>query len=252
MAQPRNRNRVNATGRNLTSRFVRLDYRMLNSNAYRSLSPNARSLLVELAMLYNGENNGSLYLSVRDAAHRMGLADTTAASRAFDELLALGFVELAQMSHFSVKASETSRARCWRLTWEAGPGRKGPTMQFRECEPEPRTPARKRMERGQRALKTYRKARVSGRLPVWDSDTATPFRPEWWARAASDFDTRKLVNGSFAPIARVRDSTAHIATPWGVGAASLSIGWWQTDWTPKIAELAFASALAQFERDAAA
>ena len=72
MGKRRNRNRVNATGRNNTSRFVRLDYRILNSNAYRSLSPNARSLLVELVMLYNGENNGSLYLSVRDAARAAG------------------------------------------------------------------------------------------------------------------------------------------------------------------------------------
>jgi hypothetical protein len=153
MGKRRNRNRVNATGRNNTSRFVRLDYRLLNSNAYRSLSPNARSLLVDLLMLYNGENNGSLYLGVRDAAHRMGVADLTAASRAFDDLVALGFTELTQEAHFTVKASETSRARCWRLTWEAGPGRKAPSWDFLEREPEPQTTARKRMERGLRALK---------------------------------------------------------------------------------------------------
>lgn len=190
MPRRRNRNRVDATGRNLTSRFVRLDYRMLNGNAYRSLNPNARSLLVELAMLYNGENNGSLYLSVRDAAHGMGVADTTAASRAFDDLLALGLIELAQASHFSIKASETSRARCWRLTWEAGPGRKLPVIESWQREPDPRTAARKRMERGQRALKAYRKARDRGRLPVWDSDTVDTFRPEWQAGAVSDCNTQ--------------------------------------------------------------
>ena len=126
MARLRNRNKVNATGRNPTSRFARLDFRLLHSNAYRSLSPNARSLLVELVSLHNGDNNGSLYLSVRDGAHRMGVADLTAATRAFDDLRALGFIELTQDAHFGVKAAEKSRARCWRLTWEAGPGAQRP------------------------------------------------------------------------------------------------------------------------------
>lgn len=244
MGKRRNHNRVNATGRNNTSRFVRLDYRILNSNAYRSLSPNARSLLVDLVMLYNGENNGSLYLSVRDAAHRMGVADLTAASRAFDDLVALGFIELAQEAHFKVKASETSRARCWRLTWEAGPGRKAPSSEFMEREPAPQTPARKRMERGLRALKAFRKARDLGRLPVWDSDTLSPFRPEMPAASVLDSNMSNAGNGRFSPIPCVRDSATHIATPWGEGVRGSLMGWWQPDWTPQLAAFAFASALA--------
>jgi len=86
VANFRKRGKPNAKGRRDTSRFVRLDYRLLHSPAYRSLTPNARSLLIELNMLYNGENNGSLYLGVQDAAYRMGLSDHHAASRAFDEL----------------------------------------------------------------------------------------------------------------------------------------------------------------------
>jgi hypothetical protein len=167
----RRRNRPNATGRNDTSRFVRLDYRLLHSNAYRSLTPNARTLLIELAMLYNGENNGSLYLGVQDAAHRMGLSDHHAAGRAFDELRLRGFIEMTQDAHFEVKASETSRARTWRLTCFPGPGRKMADWAFMECEPEPQTAERRRMERGQRALKSYRKARDLNKLPVVDSTT---------------------------------------------------------------------------------
>src|SRR3546814_5807606 len=45
-------------GRSPTSRFTRLDHRLLTTPAYRALSPNARSLLVELAMMENGKNNG--------------------------------------------------------------------------------------------------------------------------------------------------------------------------------------------------
>lgn len=170
MAQKRNRRRVNATGRNPTTRFVRLDHRMLTSNAYRALSPQSRSLLIEIIMLFNGSNNGSLYLSVRDAADRMGIADLNAATKAFDQLTELGFIEMTKEAHFSVKASETSRARCWRLTWEAGPNRKAPNALFLTQEPASKTKARKRMEKGQRALKRYRQARDSNRLPVLEND----------------------------------------------------------------------------------
>lgn len=185
----RRNNKVNATGRNLTSRFVRIDHRILSSNAYRSLNPNDRSLLTELAMIENGQNNGSLYLSVRDAAARMGVADLTAASRSFDNLQILGFIEMTENAHFSIKASEKSRARCWRLTWLAGPGRKAPSWTFLEREPEPQTPARKRMERGQKALKTYRRDREAGRLPVLDSETPDTFLPRNASAAVWDTAT---------------------------------------------------------------
>lgn|GEM_PF-1241264 len=244
MGKHRNRNRVNATGRNNTSRFVRLDYRILRSNAYRSLSPNARSLLVELVMLYNGENNGSLYLSVRDAAHRMGIADLTAASRAFDDLIALGFIEMTQDAHFRVKASEASRARCWRLTWLVGPGRKAPSWTFEEREPEPQTPARKRMERGLMALKTFRKARDLGRLPVLDSETEAHCQPRMQAGTVQDSYTPIGQNGGFQPIRCVRDSATYIATPEGAGTTAVLIGWWQPDWGPLTAKWAFAAHLA--------
>lgn len=244
MAKPRRPKKPNATGRSDTSRFARLDHRLLNSNAYRSLTPNARSLLVELTMLDKGDNNGSLFLSVRDAAHRMGVADLTAASRAFDDLLALGFIELTQVSNFRVKASETSRARCWRLTWLVGPGRKAPSWAFLEREPDPQTPARKRMERGLRSLKAYRKARDQDRLPVLDSDTLSPFRPELPAAAVLDSDTPNLRNGGFQPKACVRDSATHTAVTMGRGAQCIPLGWWQPDWTPTMANLTFALALA--------
>src|SRR3546814_8378969 len=110
----------------LTSRFTRLDHRLLTTPAYRALSPNARSLLVELAMMENGKNNGSLFLSVRDAAHRMGVSDPKTAGAAFDELQDLGFVDMVADAHFAIKAGKGSRARVWRLTWPAVAGKQGP------------------------------------------------------------------------------------------------------------------------------
>ena len=234
MASRRNRNRVNATGRNVTSRFVRLDYRILNSNAYRALGPNDRSLLVELVMLYNSENNGSLYLSVRDAAHRMGVADLTTASRSFDTLQALGFIELTMPSEFRSGSSGKSRARCWRLTWLAGPGRKAPSCEFLEREPAAQMPARKRMERGLRSLKAFRRGRDSGKFPVLDSDMLHQFAPRWPAAPVLVSDTPDAGNGGFSPIGEVRESATHLATPWGEDAGNNLVGWWQPDWTPSI------------------
>ena len=102
-----------------TDRFARLSHKLLESGAYRALSPNARSLLVELAMMENGKNNGTLFLSVRDAADRMGIASPQAAGRAFDELEELGFIACTTAAHFALKAGTGSRARAWRLTWQA-------------------------------------------------------------------------------------------------------------------------------------
>ncbi|WP_228726916.1 hypothetical protein [Novosphingobium aureum] len=241
MVKKRKRNRINATGRNLTSRFARLDFRILNSNAYRSLSPNDRSLLVELVMLYNGENNGSLYLSVRDAAHRMGLADLSAASRSFDVLQDLGFIQLTQDAHFCVKAAEKSRARCWRLTWQAGPGRKAPSWEFLDREPDSEDPARKRMERGLRALKTFKQSRDRGKFPVLDSDTLNHYPSNLSVPSVLDSDTPKDPNGSIQPNVCVRASATHIATPLGEKAKSHPIGWWQPDCVFSLQHLTLAS-----------
>lgn len=212
-----------------TSRFARLDYRLLNSNAYRALSPNARALLIEVVMLYNGENNGSLWLSVRDAAHRMGVADVTAASNAFAELQDMGFIAMTQDAYFRVKASDTCRARCWRLTWEAGPGRKGPSSDYMEREPDPQTKARKRMERGLRALKAYRLALSQNKMPVLDSDTLAPFGPVEAPLPVWDSNTATTENCGFAGKVSVLDSATHLATTIGSGTNHVPIGWWQHD-----------------------
>lgn len=127
-------------------------------------------------MLYNGENNGSLYLSVRDATDRLGLSDLSSVCKAFDELTGMGFIELTQDSTFSIKAAETSRARCWRLTWEAGPGGKRPNPRYLENEPEPKTKARKRMEKGLRALKKFKRGTAQNYFPVVESETFNPLR----------------------------------------------------------------------------
>jgi hypothetical protein len=214
----------NATGRNDTDRFARLSHRMLHSPAHCALSPNARSLLVVLTSMDNDRNNGSLFLRIRDAACRMGVADLKAASNGFDELQDLGFIEMTQDAHYSVKASETSRARCWRLTWRPGPGRKAPTSDYLVRQPEPGTKPHKRMERGLRALKNYRKGRSLGKFPVLDSDTLDSLRAELPAIPVLESHTPNFNNGGFAPTTVVLDSVTHTAATMGNDTQSRGSG----------------------------
>lgn len=217
---------MNAAGRNNTSRFARLDHRILRSAAYRSLSPNDRSLLVELISLDNGNNNGSLYLSVSDAAARMGVADLSAASKSFGNLQALGFITNTVPAKFRSGGSGKSRARCWRLNWIVGPGRRAPDWAFEKFEPKPKTKERRRMERGLRALKSFKRGTDRGKFPVLESNTLDHFRPLLESNAVSESDTGTSENVGFKPMGIVRESAIHIATPWGAGDNTFMSGWW--------------------------
>lgn len=239
----RKKNRPNATGRNPTSRFVGLRHSLLSSNAYRSLSCAARALLVELVMLHNGENNGSLYLSVRDAAARLGLADHKAAMRAFDELEEMGFIVCTGEGYFHVKASERSRARSWRLTFQPGPGRKGSTMDFEKREPAAQTRSRKRMELGQRALKAYRKARDAGKFAVEDFTPMSLMWPTLRPEPVEDFTPLKIEIGSFQSKCGVEDFSPHIATTKGSSNGGAHRGWWRPDYSIPASQWVFCASL---------
>ena len=183
MGKPKRGARPNAKGRNSGSRrFVQLDHTLLESAAYSSLTNNARSLLVELVMLFNNRNNGSLYLSVRDAAARIGVSDLGAVGRAFDDLCEAGFIECAKGSSFTSKAGEQSRARCWRLTMHPWPEssqstRRIPTNDWRDYAP-PSGRAAKRADKRLRSLASYKKRDAAGNFPVRDSRTVADETPE--------------------------------------------------------------------------
>jgi hypothetical protein len=85
---------------------------MLNSDAWLSLTPAARTVYIELHASYNGTNNGRLGLSVRRAAKRGRIAKDTAA-HAFEELAERGFIECMKKGAFSLKLRHATE---WRLT----------------------------------------------------------------------------------------------------------------------------------------
>ena len=106
-----------AKGRRLNKRLdashVRLYGWMLESPAYLSLGCPARAVLVEIARVYDGMNNGRLGMSVRTLARRCRLAPATA-SRALAELQERGFIECVTRGSFNRKVQHASE---WRLTW---------------------------------------------------------------------------------------------------------------------------------------
>ena len=84
----------------------------LSCPAWKALSMTARCLEMELKAIYNGSNNGELFLSVREAANRLGIAHNTA-SKAFKELEEKGFIIAKQKGHFKQKVRHASS---WILT----------------------------------------------------------------------------------------------------------------------------------------
>jgi len=125
MSKPR-RAKVLANGRSVSfERHVRLHYWLLESAAYRSLSVGARSLLVELYALYNGGNNGLLFLSSRSAGERLRCSKSQA-HRWLGELQDRGFIRSQQRGSFTLKARH---ATTWVLT-EFGFGGQLPAKDF--------------------------------------------------------------------------------------------------------------------------
>lgn len=91
---------------------VRLHIWLLDSEAWLSLSTQARSVYVQLARRYRGTNNGRIGLSVRDAGRECRISKNTAA-RAFHELVEKGFIRQKTAGGFSYKMRHSSE---WLLT----------------------------------------------------------------------------------------------------------------------------------------
>ena len=92
--------------------YVKLELWVLRSAAYDRASLAARCLLVELMALYNGRNNGDVWLSVRDAAARLHCGKDRA-QRAFAELECLGFIQVNKRGSFHLKVRH---ATTWTIT----------------------------------------------------------------------------------------------------------------------------------------
>lgn len=105
------RNKKRPTG----NRWVGMRHDIFDSPAFRTCRPNDRALLWELIRLYNGYNNGKIFLSQRLAAERLGLTDLKAVRKAFERLQERGLIALTEPGSFSRKVQHAST---WRLTFQ--------------------------------------------------------------------------------------------------------------------------------------
>lgn len=71
--------------------FVMLGHWFLDTAAWQSLKPGPRALYLELKRKYNGNNNGKIFLSHRDAAQHLNVGRDTVAGY-FETLTELGFI----------------------------------------------------------------------------------------------------------------------------------------------------------------
>lgn len=93
-------------GRN-PGRWVQLTHFLLETAAYKSLSPNARAALTEFKKRYNGKNNGYVHCSVRSLAQELGCSPNTA-SKGIKELEEKGFIKCRFKGKFDHKVHRAS------------------------------------------------------------------------------------------------------------------------------------------------
>lgn len=107
--------------------YIMLRFDMAKSDAWKSLSANARCVWLEVMHRYNGNNNGEIPLSCREAGERCNFSKNTA-SKALKELQERGFVEATIASSFNYKDKFSTR---WRVTHESFNGKR-PTNEWRK------------------------------------------------------------------------------------------------------------------------
>ena len=92
-------------------RYFQMHFYMMNTDAWLALSSDARAVYLQIGFRYNGENNGKLAYSVRQAAKECNIARDTA-SRCFRELIDLGFIEETRHGGLRRKTRMASESRC--------------------------------------------------------------------------------------------------------------------------------------------
>jgi hypothetical protein len=162
--------------------------------------------------MFNGANNGTVFLSVRDAAARLGFSDLKAAMRAFNECVDLGWLTETIGTDFRLKADTFSRARAWRLEWIHGGKCAGPDaippLDFKRLS----TTQKRRVRERQATLDLYLKSYAENKLAVEVSSTLEARKALAGSIGVEESSTLKTGNGGNPPIGSVEESTTHIST----------------------------------------
>lgn len=126
--------RVNRKGKNSFEPFVRLHRGVTRSSAWKSLSCEARSLLIEILARHNGTNNGGISYSHREGRQALRIGNGKV-QQAFQELQDKGFLIARVRGSFEWKlGAGQGRATEWEITTEPCDGKpaKATYRQWRE------------------------------------------------------------------------------------------------------------------------
>jgi hypothetical protein len=93
-------------------RFVGLPHVVVESEAYRHLSPIERAVLVEILARFTGYNNGEIAISYRELAHRLNRKNEAPFGPAVAKLIVHGLIDIATEARWKDR-----RAREYRLTF---------------------------------------------------------------------------------------------------------------------------------------
>jgi hypothetical protein len=215
--------KTNAKGRNPggAGRFIMVSRSLLHSPQFGALSPASRALLLELHAMFNGTNNGAIFLSCKDAGDRLGLSDLKAVRSAFDELRDIGFATETVGASFAIKAGRASKARAWNLNWIvrgycAGPDVL-PALDFGRLT----ATQKRRVEKRCRVLSRYLGEYQKGKFAVEDSTTMEARKALAAQSTVEDTTTTKSQKGEKARMRSVEESPHHIKYHGAVGS-----GWW--------------------------
>ena len=114
-----------------TASFSKLDNWIFEHRAYRRLSLPARALMWELIRVFNGHNNGRLFLAHRKAAERLG-CHRNSVGKYYDELEAAGFVRKTR--DHCLGSAGIGQAKHWALTHFGVDGHRA-TLDFKSKKP---------------------------------------------------------------------------------------------------------------------
>ena len=92
--------------------FVSMPFFVLNSSSYVSLSNAAKALLIEVALQYNGKNNGDLTVNFT-ALEKRGWTSRSGVTKARDELIEHGFIQETR------KGCKGGRVGLYAITWQS-------------------------------------------------------------------------------------------------------------------------------------
>ena len=106
----RSKQRQNSKGRSPAAPFMRLPRSVYNADNFRKLSASAVKLLIDMAIQYNGGNNGDLHASLNPMRLR-GWRSSSTLNRARQELVYYGFIELTRQGGLG-------RCSLYAITWE--------------------------------------------------------------------------------------------------------------------------------------